>query len=138
MCGKASTAGQRGATLLELLVLLTLLGISLPAIISMVSSLYVHHAVMQARLQAVQLAQQELEKLRFYRDAHWDWFLRTREMEQMVEKVEGYQMTVNIEKRHVGKANVPLWRVRVRVSHKNLSQPVVLETYFARYQKGSR
>ncbi len=127
--GRASA----GATLLEVVVAITILGVALPAGVLILNNSfrqYTEHALQE---QALRLAQQELERVKAYRDANVYWY-KTIEGAFQQPRVQGkFEIYFEVRKTTMGNRRIPMWRVGVTVRHPQLEQPVRLTLYLSQY-----
>ncbi len=127
--GRASA----GATLLEVVVAITILGVALPAGVVLLNNSFQHYTQHQLQEQALRIAQQEIEEIKAYRDAHVFWY-RTIKNAYGIPHMQGkFQIRYDIRQRKLGKGSVPMWAVQVWVEHPQLKMPIQLTIYFSQY-----
>jgi len=122
-----------GAALLEVVVAITILGIILPAGLVVLSNSYRQYTQTALENRALQIAQQRLEMVRAYRDTRPFWYRTIRQDFAASENEGRFRIEYDIQTVRKGQANIQMWRVRVTVTHPDLSGTVTLTNYFSRY-----
>ncbi len=122
-----------GAALLEVVVAITILGVILPAGLVVLSNGYRQYTQTTLESRALQIAQQRLEMVRAYRDARPFWYRTIRQDFGTPENEGKFRIEYDIRTVRKGQAHIPMWRVRVTVTHPDLSGAITLTNYFSRY-----
>ncbi|NOX38457.1 MAG: type II secretion system protein [Calditrichaeota bacterium] len=126
---------QRGATLLELIVLITLLGVALPSLLMVMSRTVATHTRTEIQRQAESHAQERIEEILAFKQAHPDWYTTIDRFAGEERLAGGYRRQTTVEYILAwGEANVPLWRVTVTVRYQKLGTVARLTVYLTRYQ----
>ncbi len=126
---------QRGATLLEMVVLMTLLGVALPSLLMLMTRSVATHTTTEIQRRAESLAQERLEEILAFKTAHPDWYKTISTFEGKERFTGGYQRITRVVYFPAwGKAGVPLWQVTVWVHHSRLGTVARFIVYLTRYQ----
>lgn len=126
---------ERGATLLELILVIILLGVVLPSLLIVTGLVSVQSAQTGIMEQAVLLAESKMEEINGIKSRHWDWYKQATQFEKDESLPGGFhrQVTVTLVPSW-GDAGLKAWEVEVTVSHASLPEGYHLAERFTIYQ----
>ncbi len=122
-----------GATLLEVVVTITILGVALPAGFALLSNAYVQYTESRVQQQAFSVAQKYAEALWAYRNKNVYWYQEIENQFNHPVQEGKFTVSYHVRKERRGKARVWIWKIDVVVSHPELRKPVVLTVFWTRY-----
>ncbi len=125
---------ERGATLLEMVLVIILLGIALPSLLAVTGLVSFHASKNSVVEQAVQLAESKMEEIIGWKMKHWDWYKHVNGIQRTENLPNGFQRRVQV--RHIngwGSAGMEAWEVTVIVEHPELEDGYVITTRLTRY-----
>jgi type II secretory pathway pseudopilin PulG len=114
---------ETGATLLELVVVMVLIGILLPGILALLSQFAIHSVQNPYMEQAIALAEQRMEEVIGRKNAQWNWYLTPNQFDVAESIAGGFTRTTAVNAiSNWGAAQINAWEVRVTVSHPQLTK----------------
>lgn len=126
--------GERGASLLEMIIVIILLGVALPAFLSIISGAARRSMQNDMLGQAVTLAEQKMEEIIAFKEANWDWYKNPSALNEVETLADGYKRTVTVtEVNNWGSINATAWEVTVKVEHSALPNGYKLVTRLTKY-----
>ena len=134
--GRAACSGQKGFTLIELIMVIVILGIALFPLLRLLSSVLVDTNSGDVLSQASFLAQSKLEKIISEKHAHgFDWVVAQYAYESET-PVTGFVRTVSIDTTNMSLNQVRYALVQVSVSHSAM-QDILVSTWLTDYKTAS-
>ncbi len=127
---------QKGFTLIELVVVIILLGVSLPAIYSLYGSLSFHSVQSSVYDQLVAYAQDKMEEIIAIKEANWDWYKNPTQFEVDEDLADDFHRTVTVTTfSNWGNSLLDGWEIHVSITHPMIQSPYVLVTRFTKYHE---
>ncbi|MBD3223588.1 MAG: prepilin-type N-terminal cleavage/methylation domain-containing protein [Caldithrix sp.] len=129
-----SIKSNQGYTLVELIVAIVILGVALPAFISLVGKISMNASNSMAIDQAVTIAEQSMEEIIGFKDSNWDWYKTVSQFQGIDTVSNDFTRSVTINNlNNWGNANVDAWRVVVQVNHPQLQNPYEIELRLTKF-----
>jgi prepilin-type N-terminal cleavage/methylation domain-containing protein len=127
---------QSGFTLIELVVVITLLGVTLPAVYSLYGSLSVHSVKSAVYDQMVAYGQDKMEEIIAIKEKNWDWYKDPAQFEVDEDLADDYHRKVTVTTfSNWGNSLVDGWEVKVEITHPMVDSPYELVTRFTKYHE---
>ena len=107
---------QSGATLLELIIMIVIMGVVLPVVLGTISYVSVQSANYAVMDQAVALAEERMEQIMGQKEAQWNWYQNPSQFALSESLADGYTRTTTVSTlANWGVGAVDAWEVRVTV-----------------------
>ncbi|MGD9898158.1 MAG: hypothetical protein AB7T22_03425 [Calditrichaceae bacterium] len=125
---------EQGASLMELIVIIVVMGVILPSVFLIYSSGSVFHSRYEIRIRCNQLANMRTEEILAYKYEHPDWYKIIDSYAGTVQTADDY--TVKTEISYIsgwGNAGLDAYEIKITVSHQHLPDGAVLTTRLTKY-----
>lgn len=127
---------QRGFSLIELVVAITIMGVALPAIFSLYASISARSSQSAVMDQMVALAQNKMEEIIAKKESDWTWYQDPTQFEVTENLPDHYTRSVSVTTvSNWGNAGIDAWQVTVQVGHPQMTNPYQLVTRFSKYEE---
>ncbi len=127
---------QNGFTLLELVIAIILIGVTLPALLSLYANMSAKASDSAIMDQLVALAQSKMEEIVGFKENTWDWYKDPTQFEVSESLPDSYQRTVTVQAvTGWGNASLDGWDVIVSVTHPRLTSGYQLSVRFTQYHE---
>lgn len=127
---------QSGFTLIELVVVITLLGVTLPAVYSLYGSLSVHSVKSAIYDQMIAYGQDKMEEILAVKEKNWDWYKDPFQFEVDEDLADDYHRQVTVSTfTNWGNSLVDGWEIKVIITHPMIDSPYELITRFTKYHE---
>ena len=127
---------QNGFSLMELVIAIILIGVTLPALLSLYANLSAKASDSAVMDQLVALTQRKMEEIVGFKENAWDWYLDPTQFEDSESLPDNYQRTVTVQTvSNWGNASLDGWDVIVSVTHPRLTSGYQLSVRFTKYHE---
>ncbi len=107
---------QSGATLLELIIMIVIMGVVLPVALGTISYIAVQSADYGVMDQAAVLAEERMEEIIGQKESQWNWYLTPNQFAATENLADGYVRTTTVSTlTNWGNGGIDGWEVRVSV-----------------------
>ncbi|MGD9486745.1 MAG: hypothetical protein AB7W47_01865 [Calditrichaceae bacterium] len=125
---------EQGASLMELIVIIVVMGVILPSVFLIFSSGSVFHSRYEVRIRCSQLANMRTEEILAYKYEHPDWYKNIDSYAGTTKTVDDYSVKTEIS--YIsgwGNAGLEAYEIKITVSHQHLPDGLVLITRLTKY-----
>ncbi len=118
LSGKRELKKEQGFTLMELIVIIVLLGIAVPAIFGLFSQISFNSAKNLLLDDMMAHCESRMEEIIAFKDNNWNWYNNPQQFAENVSLADNYTRTVTVTAiNNWGSDNVSAWEITVNVSH---------------------
>ncbi|HGY55825.1 MAG TPA: prepilin-type N-terminal cleavage/methylation domain-containing protein [Caldithrix abyssi] len=123
-----------GFTLMELIVVIVIIGVALPAIIRLYSQMNIESVKSGVLDQMIIYAENKMEEITGLKEKTWNWYTNPNQFEVDEDLGDGFQRTVTVSTvSGWGSANLDAWEITVQITHPLYPDGYVLTTRFTKY-----
>jgi len=127
---------EYGYSLIELIIVILIMGVSLPAIISLYGRVVVHSAKSSVIDQTVAYAEEKMEEIIGFKENNWDWYKNPTRFVSSESLGEHFTRKVQVRKiTNWGNARIEAWQVQVTVNNPQLPKGFTLTTRLTKYNE---
>lgn len=131
-----SYKNENGYSLIELVVVITLLGLVLPSVFSLIAYVSVYSVQNTIRDRALTFAEQKLEEVIGQKEDQWDWYKNPAQFVVDEDLDDDFHRTLSVSSiNNWGNAGIDAWEFNVLVSHPQLSDGVTLSVRLTKYHE---
>jgi len=129
-------SGEHGFTLMEIVVMIILLGVTVPSIFALYSQLSVISTKSKIFDQMSAYGEQKMEQVLAIKDKQWNWYKKLNQFTEDVDLPDSYHRTVTVKTIHNwGNAGLTAWEIVVNVTHPRVASPYSLVVRLTKYHE---